>query len=85
MAVSATRKTAVKTPVVAESEVKVPDTRNKTASLDMEKLLEEFKAEYRGMPYTELSVIVQCGHRNAPTYQEIELPSVTEFLLNHRQ
>ena len=84
MAVSATKKATVKASV-AESEAKVPDMKNETASLDMEKLLEEFKAEYRGMPYTELSVIVQCGHRNAPTYQEIELPSVTKFLLNHRQ
>ena len=57
-----------------------------TAPVSFEsEVVEAFKKEFKGMPYTELSVIVRCGHPNAPTYQEIELPVVTKLLNNHRE
>ena len=57
----------------------------KTESLLEKEIVKAFKDEFKGMPYTELSVIVCCGSRNAPTYQEIELPMVAELLLKHRE
>ena len=57
----------------------------KTESLLEKEIVKAFKDEFKGMPYTELSVIVCCGSRNAPTYQEIELPMVVELLLKHRE
>ena len=56
-----------------------------TDSLLEENIVKAFKEEFKGMPYTELSVIVCCGARNMPTYQEIELPVVAELLLKHRK
>lgn len=60
-------------------------TQKKTESLLEDEIVKAFKDEFKGMPYTELSVIVCCGSRNAPTYQEIELPVVAELLLKHRE
>lgn len=48
-------------------------------------IVEAFKKEFKGMPYTELSVVVRCGHPNSPTYQEIELPVVVNLLNKHRE
>jgi hypothetical protein len=47
-------------------------------------IIEAFKAEFKGMPYTELNVIVQCGRPSTPTYQEIELPMVAKLLEGYR-
>ena len=63
----------------------VAGTTQKTESLLEDEIVKAFKDEFKGMPYTELSVIVCCGSRNAPTYQEIELPVVAELLLKHRE
>ena len=60
-------------------------TAKKTETLLEDKIVKAFKDEFKGMPYTELSVIVCCGKRNMPTYQEIELPVVAELLLEHRE
>ena len=49
-----------------------------------EEVVKAFKDEFKGMPYTELHVVVQCGNRTAPTYQEIELPMVAELLKEHQ-
>jgi hypothetical protein len=57
----------------------------KTESLLEKEIVKAFKDEFKGMPYTGLSVIVCCGSRNTPTYQEIELPMVAELLLKHRE
>ena len=57
----------------------------KPQSLLEKEIIKAFKDEFKGMPYTGLSVIVCCGSRNAPTYQEIELPMVAELLLKHRE
>ena len=56
----------------------------KTDSLLEKEIVKAFKDEFKGMPYTGLSVIVCCGSRNAPTYQEIELPMVAELVFKHR-
>lgn len=65
--------------------VTVTGTAQKAESLLEKEIVKAFKDEFKGMPYTGLSVIVCCGSRNAPTYQEIELPMVAELLLKHRE
>ena len=69
----------------ASDGVSATETEQKTESLLEDEIVKAFKDEFKGMPYTELSVIVCCGSRNAPTYQEIELPMVAELLLKHRE
>lgn len=69
----------------ASDGVSATETEQKTETLLEDKIVKAFKDEFKGMPYTELSVIVCCGSRNAPTYQEIELPMVAELLLKHRE
>lgn len=64
----------------------VNDTKKASQKTDTfkEDIIEAFKTEFKGMPYTELNVIVQCGHPSAPTYQEIELPVVAKLLEKFR-
>jgi hypothetical protein len=69
----------------ASDGVSATEAEQKPESLLEDKIVKAFKDEFKGMPYTELSVIVCCGSRNAPTYQEIELPMVAELLLKHRE
>lgn len=69
----------------ASDGVSVVMAEQKTDVLLEEAIIKAFKDEFKGMPYTDLSVIVCCGSRNAPTYQEIELPMVAELLLKHRK
>lgn len=47
-------------------------------------IAEAFKKEFRGMPYTDINVVVRCGAPSSPTYQEIELPEVSSFLKKFR-
>lgn len=51
----------------------------KVSSLEAE-IIEAFMSEFKGLPGTELSVVVRCGRQKAPTYQEIELPAVRKIL-----
>ena len=69
----------------ASDGVSATETEQTPETLLEDKIVKAFKDEFKGMPYTELSVIVCCGSRNAPTYQEIELPMVAELLLKHRE
>ena len=48
-------------------------------------IIDSFKKEFKGMPYTDITVIVRCGAPSSPTYQEIELPAVSELLRKHRK
>lgn len=48
-------------------------------------IVDSFKKEFKGMPYTDITVIVRCGAPSSPTYQEIELPAVSELLRKHRK
>lgn len=48
-------------------------------------IVDSFKKEFKGMPYTDITVIVRCGAPSSPTYQEIELPAVSELLRKRRK
>ena len=48
-------------------------------------IVDSFKKEFKGMSYTDITVIVRCGAPSSPTYQEIELPAVSELLRKHRK
>ena len=48
-------------------------------------IVDSFKKEFKGMPYTDITVVVRCGAPSSPTYQEIELPAVSELLRKHRK
>ena len=69
----------------ASDGVSATGTEKKTESLLEDEIVKAFKDEFKGLPHTDLAVIVCCGSRNAPTYQEIELPMVVELLLKHRE
>lgn len=68
----------------ASDGVSVNSNDNEVASSLEDDIVKAFKDEFKGMPYTELSVVVRCGSRYMPTYQEIELPAVAELLMKHR-
>lgn len=48
-------------------------------------IVDSFKKEFKGMPYTDIMVIARCGAPSSPTYQEIELPAVSELLRKRRK
>lgn len=47
-------------------------------------VVETFKKEFRGMPYTDITVVARCGAPSSPTYQEIELMEVSSLLKKFR-
>lgn len=56
----------------------------KSASPFESAVIDAFKKEFRGMPYTDITVVVRCGAPSSPTYQEIELTEVSSLLKKFR-
>ena len=79
MAVAKKKSAEVEEPIKADTPIKTEESIKMVDSIKAE-IIEAFMSEFKGVPGTELSVIVHCGRSKAPTYQEIELPVVKKIL-----
>lgn len=72
------------TTTATPNEGEVLEPMVKTISPFEATVVDTFKKEFRGMPYTDITVVARCGAPSSPTYQEIELTEVSSLLKKFR-